>query len=137
MLNASAKRADLSDPAHIAISKSRGMTIDWSDGHKSVYPVAFLRDNCPCASCTGAEGGEPQRTNYQGEEAQPKDANPFKMYKPALKMLSVNEVGAYAVRIDWSDGHNTGIYSFRHLRQVCPCESCKPAAALNSSKSSF
>ena len=49
------------------------------------------------------------------------------MYKPTLKMLAVNEVGSYAVRIDWSDGHNTGIYSFRHLRQICPCESCKPA----------
>ena len=39
------------DPAHIAISKSRGMTIDWADGHKSQYSVAFLRDNCPCAVC--------------------------------------------------------------------------------------
>ncbi|HEY3743621.1 MAG TPA: DUF971 domain-containing protein [Bryobacteraceae bacterium] len=122
MLNASAKPADRTDPAHIAISKSRGMTIDWSDGHKSVYSVALLRDNCPCASCTGAEGGEPQRTNYQAEQ---KDTNPFQMYKPALKMLSVTEVGAYAVRIDWNDGHNTGIYSFRHLRQICPCEACK------------
>ena len=123
MSNASPKLMDLEEPAHIAISKSRGMTIDWADGHKSVYTVAFLRDNCPCASCTGAEGGEPQRTNYQAE-AQEKASNPFKMYKPALKMLAANEVGAYAVRIDWNDGHNTGIYSFRHLRKVCPCESC-------------
>ena len=71
---------------------------------------------------TGAEGGTPQRTNYQGEVKQ--DANPFKMFAPVLKMLAVQEVGAYAVRIDWSDGHNTGIYSFRHLRKICPCESC-------------
>ena len=109
-------------PDHIAISKSRGMTIDWADGHKSQFTVAFLRDNCPCASCTGSEGGVAQRTNYQAE-AKP-DKNPFKMFAPALKMLTVNEVGAYAVRIDWSDGHNTGIYSFRHLRKVCPCKSC-------------
>ena len=114
---------DPEDPAHIAISKSRGMTIDWADGHKSVYSVALLRDNCPCASCTGSEGGEPQRTNYQ-KEAKALGNNPFKMYQPALKMLAVSEVGAYAVRIDWSDGHNTGIYSFRHLRRVCPCEEC-------------
>ena len=117
---------ELAEPAHIAISKSRGMTIDWVDGHKSQYSVAFLRDNCPCASCTGAEGGDPQRTNYQGE--QKADNNPFKMFKPTLKMLAVNEVGAYAVRIDWSDGHNTGIYSFRHLRRVCPCDLCRTPA---------
>lgn len=112
-------------PDHIAISKSRGMTIDWADGHKSQYSVAFLRDNCPCAGCTGAEGGTPQRTNYQGEIKQ--NANPFKMFAPVLKMLAVQEVGAYAVRIDWSDGHNTGIYSFRHLRKSCPCEVCVAA----------
>lgn len=109
-------------PDHIAISKSRGMTIDWADGHKSDYSVAFLRDNCPCAGCTGAEGGTPQRTNFQNEAKQA--ANPFKMYAPTLKMLAVQEVGAYAVRIDWSDGHNTGIYSFRHLRKSCPCAEC-------------
>ena len=114
---------DREDPAHVAISKSRGITIDWADGHKSVFSVALLRDNCPCAACTGSEGGVPQRTNYQGE-VRVEPANPFKMYKPALKMLTVSEVGAYAVRIDWNDGHNTGIYSFRHLRKICPCESC-------------
>jgi DUF971 family protein len=114
---------ELVDPAHIAISKSRGMTIDWADGHKSQYTLALLRDSCPCASCTGAEGGQPQRTNYQAEDKE-KAANPFQMYKPVLRMLNVTEVGAYAVRIDWNDGHNTGIYSFRHLRHVCPCEKC-------------
>ena len=109
------------DPAHIAISKSRGMKVDWTDGHKSEFNVAYLRDNCPCASCTGSEGGSPQRTSYS---QQVPDANPFKMYQPTIKMLSVTEVGTYAVRIDWSDGHNTGIYSFRHLRQICPCPDC-------------
>ncbi len=120
MSNAYPKTA--SEPAHIAISKSRGVKIDWEDGHKSEYSVAYLRDNCPCASCTGSEGGEPQRTNYQAEEKA--DKSPFKMYKPALKMLDVGEVGTYAVRIDWNDGHNTGIYSFRHLRQICACAAC-------------
>lgn len=106
-------------PEHIAISKSKGIKIDWQDGHRSEYTLALLRDNCPCASCTGAEGGTPQRTNYQAE-----DKNPFKMYQPKLKMMEVNEVGEYAVRIHWNDGHNTGIYSFRHLRDLCRCPDC-------------
>ncbi len=46
------------------------------------------------------------------------------MFKPVLKMLHVEEVGSYAIRIDWSDGHGTGIYSFDHLRRICPCKEC-------------
>ena len=113
-------------PEHIAISKSKGIKIDWQDGHRSEYPLAYLRDECPCASCTGAHGTEPQKTNYSA--AAPKD--PFQMYKPVLKMLHVEEVGSYAIRIDWNDGHNTGIYSFDHLRQICPCYICKALVAV-------
>ncbi len=69
------------DPEHIAISKSKGIEIDWKDGHHSSYTVALLRDECPCAVCTGAHGTEPQKTNF----AQPQ-SNPFQMFKPAPKM---------------------------------------------------
>jgi DUF971 family protein len=108
------------DPEHIAISKSKGVKIDWKDGHRSDYSLAYLRDECPCASCTGAHGTEPQKSDYS------KPANaPFPMFKPALKMLNVEEVGHYAIRIEWNDGHNTGIYSFEHLRKICPCVECQ------------
>jgi DUF971 family protein len=46
------------------------------------------------------------------------------MFKPALKMLAVEAVGNYAIRINWSDGHNSGIYSYEHFRSICPCEQC-------------
>jgi DUF971 family protein len=107
------------EPENIAISKSKGIKIDWKDGHHSDYPLGYLRDECPCATCTGAHGTEPQKSNYSGPP------NPFEMYKPKLKMLSAEAVGNYAVRIEWSDGHNTGIYSFDHLRKVCPCAECR------------
>ena len=113
------------DPEHIAISKSTGIKIDWKDGHTSDYSLAYLRDECPCATCTGAHGTEPQKTSYSTPEA----ANPFPMYKPALKMQSVEPVGSYAVRIYWNDGHSSGIYSFDHLRAICPCDACKEARA--------
>jgi len=112
------------DPEHIAISKSKGIKIDWKDGHHSEYTLGYLRDECPCASCTGAHGTDPQKSNY----SEPAPAgNPFQMFKPTLKMLSVEEIGHYAFRIDWSDGHNTGIYSYEHLRKICPCGKCKSA----------
>jgi len=113
------------EPEHIAISKSQGIQIDWKDGHHSSYSLAYLRDECPCASCTGAHGTEPQKSNYSAPPA-----NPFQMYKPALKMLNVEAVGHYAIKIDWNDGHNTGIYSFDHLRKICSCADCKAARAV-------
>jgi len=113
----------MTDPEHIAISKSKGIKIDWKDSHRSEYGLAYLRDECPCASCTGAHGTEPQKSNY----AAPAAANPFQMFKPVLKMLSVEEVGHYAIQIAWSDGHSTGIYSFDHLRKICPCTECRAA----------
>ena len=106
------------DPEHIAISKSKGIQIDWKDGHHSDYGLVWLRDKCPCASCTGAHGTEPRKP----ETGTP--ATAFPMFKPALKMLAVEAVGNYAIRINWSDGHNSGIYSYEHFRSICPCEQC-------------
>ena len=112
------------DPEHIAISKSKGIEIDWKDDHHSSYGVAYLRDECPCATCTGAHGTTPQKTSFSNPQA-----NPFQMYKPAPKMDHVEPVGNYAIRIHWNDGHNSGIYSYDHLRRICPCEACKAARA--------
>jgi len=116
------------DPLHIAVSKSRGLKIDWADGHSSDYPVAWLRDECPCATCTGAHGTTPQKTTYSLPEA-PDPAIPFPMFKPRLKMNHIEEVGTYAVRIDWNDGHNAGLYSYDYLRRICPCPDCAQARA--------
>jgi DUF971 family protein len=104
------------DPEHIAISKSNGIKIDWKDGHHSEYGLVYLRDKCPCATCTGAHGTPPRK---------PEADTPFPMFKPALKMLAVEPVGNYAIRISWSDGHNSGIYSWEHFREICPCAECK------------
>ncbi len=114
------------DPLHLAVSKSKGITIDWSDGHASGFTCAQLRDACPCASCTGSHGTEPQRTNHS-VSAPPSATDPFPLFKPAIRMDSIEEVGAYAVRIHWNDGHNAGIYSFAYLRTICPCADCELA----------
>ena len=105
-----------SDPAHVDISLSQGINITWSDRHESRYPLEYLRKNCPCAGCrnTPAEPAGPAASN-----------NPFQMFKPATKLTSAEAVGRYAVRLLWNDGHNTGIYSFAHLRDICPCDQCQ------------
>jgi DUF971 family protein len=105
------------DPEHIAVSKSKGMKIDWRDKHRSEYGLQYLRDHCPCAQCSGAHGTEPPK----------KQQSPFELYKPALKIEEVEAVGNYALRLRWNDGHTTGIYSFEHLRRICPCAECERA----------
>lgn len=95
------------DPKHVAVSKSKGITIEWGDGRRSHYSLKYLRDRCPCATCTGAHGPAPE-------------ASPFPILQPALKIVAVEPVGNYAIRIRWSDGHSTGIYSYDYLRTISP-----------------
>ncbi len=101
--------------AHVSISKSKGIRISWSDGHISEYTLRYLRDRCPCATCTNAHGTAPDV---------PKAANPFQMYQEGLKIKSIEPAGSYALAIQWSDGHRSGIYSYDHLRVICPCPEC-------------
>ncbi|HWQ55850.1 MAG TPA: DUF971 domain-containing protein [Bryobacteraceae bacterium] len=104
------------DPEHISVSKSKGIRIEWRDGHVSEYGLDYLRDHCPCATCTGAHGTPPR---------QPSGGSPFQMYKPATRIVNADPVGSYALRIGWNDGHNTGIYSWELFRSLCPCPECR------------
>ena len=86
--------------------------IEWSDGHKAVYPVRYLRQHCPCAACVDERTGQ--------RRLQPDDI-------PLLIILQdVAPVGRYALQFTWSDGHDTGIYSYSLLRQLCQCDQCQP-----------
>jgi DUF971 family protein len=47
------------------------------------------------------------------------------MYKPKVTAKGAHPVGHYAIQLDFSDGHSTGIFSFDHLREICPCPACQ------------
>ena len=102
------------DPASIDISKSGGVTIVWKDGHRSEYPLQYLRDRCPCATCGKTQ---PQPVSPM--------VNPLPLFKPRARIQDVESVGRYAFRFFWNDGHSTGIYSFDYLRSICPCAECR------------
>jgi DUF971 family protein len=46
------------------------------------------------------------------------------MFKPAVKPESAEGVGKYAIKFNWNDGHNLGIYSWKWLREICGCDQC-------------
>ena len=76
----------------------------WRDGRESHYKFHDLRCACPCASCVSELTGE----RVLKPESVPKHVH-----------ASGSEyVGNYALRIHWSDGHNTGLYNFKHLRAL-------------------
>jgi DUF971 family protein len=48
-----------------------------------------------------------------------------------IRIVDMQLVGNYALRIGWSDGHSTGLYTWTRLRALCPCPRCagrEPAA---------
>jgi DUF971 family protein len=100
-------------PAALRQAGPRSLSVAWSDGHESVYDVRMLRLQCGCATCVDEWTGE-ERLDPDGV---PEDVRP----------LAIRPVGRYAIQIDWSDGHATGIYPFARLRTLCPCERCAAA----------
>ncbi len=85
----------------------------WSDDHRSLIPIYDLRLFCPCAAC---------RDEWTGKRI----LKPEKI-AANIRALNMESVGQYGIKIQFSDGHSTGIYSFAYLRELCPCEKCKPA----------
>ena len=106
----------------IRVSTGEGVDIVWSDAHASHYDFPYLRDQCPCATCND------ERDRKEQEKAKGIQSNILPMYKPRVKANKASAVGNYAIQIDFSDSHATGIYSFGFLRSICPCEACRKAA---------
>ncbi len=113
------------DPKSVVIhlTTGTGMEIEWKDGHRSVYTFAFLRDACPCALCEDERG----KAGRKAGEAAKLAPGALPMFKPAVKPVSAEAVGKYALRFSWNDKHDLGIYSWFFLREVCPCAECVAA----------
>jgi DUF971 family protein len=98
-------------PIRLDLVRDQHLRIDWADGTQSTYPIPLLRRLCPCAGCRAlrAEQKRSRLTVLTGGQRQ----GPLTATDAAL-------VGNYALRISFSDGHDTGIYSFDYLREIAP-----------------
>jgi DUF971 family protein len=99
-------------PAKLDLKREEKLDIVWQDGTHSVYTLSYLRSMCPCAMCK------------QVREDQQQTKSLLKIlpgnYSKPLSVLKAQLVGNYALQIDWSDDHGSGIYSFQYLRSISP-----------------
>ncbi len=93
-------------PARLHLKKDEKLEIDWKDGRKCVYSLSLLRSMCPCAQCKATRAQKSMLTILPGN------------YSGNLTAVGAEMVGNYAIRIDWSDDHGSGIYSFEYLREI-------------------
>jgi DUF971 family protein len=105
----------------VHVSSGSGVDITWSDGHASHYDFTMLREQCPCAMCNDERM---KRAEHPPMPATLMSSSALPMFKPRIAAKAAHAVGNYALRIDFNDGHETGIYSFDFLRTICPCEAC-------------
>lgn len=94
-------------PTHLALDDDKALRISWSDGVVRRYRPQALREACPCATC---------------REKRDVPASPFAILSPAetrpLAILAMRPVGNYAYSVEFSDGHDTGIYTIELLREL-------------------
>lgn len=104
-------------PIALDLKKDRGLTVQWSDGTGSYYTIGYLRRMSPSADA---------RALRQEQSTNPLAVLPASRFKNSgpLTALSAELVGNYAIKIVFSDGHDTGIYSWAYLREIDPA---KPA----------
>ena len=113
-------------PKSVKVNKTAGTGIDivWEDDHSTHYSFQWLRDACPCATCTEERNSHNRKP---GEPVKPA-ATLLPMYKEPVRPNEVTPVGRYALNINWNDGHSSGIYSWDYLREYCGCEVCRKMA---------
>jgi len=99
---AMAGSADPAAPAAVWQASDDVLGIRWGDGETTFHGARALRLACPCAACVD----EWTRQKLPSLGAVPEDVRP----------VTIRSVGRYALQPVWSDGHRTGIFTFRELR---------------------
>lgn len=89
-------------PQEIRLFKAAGrLEIDFTDGASFSYPAEYLRVESPSAELQGHSG---HKTILGGRRY--------------VKIVELEEVGNYAIRIRFDDNHDTGIYSWSYLHEL-------------------
>jgi DUF971 family protein len=83
--------------------RSRELEVRFGDGRNARLSAEFLRVHSPSAEVKGHAAGE--GILVTGKEG--------------VNVTGMEPVGRYAVRIVFDDGHNTGLYTWAYLHELC------------------
>lgn len=90
-------------PSELRYRKAeRELILTWDDG-TFILSAEFLRVHSPSAEVQGHDGR----------------GGVLPLHKQEVAITGIEPVGNYAVRLVFSDGHNTGLYSWDTLRHLC------------------
>jgi len=95
-------------PSQLDLDRAKGLTIHWHDGTTSFYPIAYLRKMSPSADARHL------REQMASSSLTVLPSAPSSEISAAAAEL----VGNYALKITFSDGHSSGIYSWSYLRSI-------------------
>ena len=87
----------------IHVTTGTGVDITWTDGHASHYDFAYLRDQCPCATCN-----DEREKKREFASAGPASSAVLQMFKPKPSAKAATNVGNNANQLTFTDGHATG-----------------------------
>ena len=96
--------SDTSQPTEMELSATGELMLFWPDGHRSVYTSLELRSACACAMCIDENNG--------------KKILDTKNISSDIRITNAATAGRYAITAQFSDGHRTGIYTFKRLREL-------------------
>lgn len=106
------ERKKLFPPKDLDLKKDKGLTVTWADGSQTFYPILHLRKLSPSADA---------RALRDEQKKNPLTVLPASaLSKEPITAVGAELVGNYAIRITFSDGHDTGIFSWDYLREIMP-----------------
>ncbi|MCE2884651.1 MAG: DUF971 domain-containing protein [Planctomycetaceae bacterium] len=99
-------------PVSLDVDRARGMTVRWDDDSSAFLEVRTLRRQSPSADARELRSSMAKNPLTVLPASSGAAAGP-------LTITAVEPIGHYAVRIRFSDGHDTGIYSWKYLHELC------------------
>lgn len=104
----------MDQPTRLDLKKDRGLTVEWADGGTSYFSIPYLRKMSPSADMRQL------RDEMKKNPLTVLPASAGSNAAASLVALDAELVGNYAIKIRFSDGHDTGIYSWAYLREIDP-----------------
>lgn len=93
------------EPTGVELSDTtRTFIVSWGDGKATRVSYKDLRDACRCAGCID---------ELTGRKILDRNSIP-----ETIGIKEAEAVGHYGIRFAWTDGHDTGIYTWDRLRAL-------------------